>query len=150
MKCVALLLTGAGLLGMAASSEGAALGRSLGATHSLGSSYYGLGAAPPSYFSGESVPAYTSAPQTKSGLRIDQVLNGSVAQQAKLHAGEIIISVGTTRTQSFAELQQALAASKNGVVYVTYLDPTSNKVATAELKPVDGKIGVAVSPVDLP
>jgi hypothetical protein len=111
--------------------------------YSVRGGYY---AAPTSYAIPADVPA---DPQTSEwGLKITDVLDGS-AKKADLRVGDIILGVGPTQTQSFEELQSALAASK-GQVDIVFINAESRKVEKLPVTPVNGKIGVAVSPVTVP
>jgi hypothetical protein len=90
-------------------------------------------------------PAYA----TQWGLKIDQVSDGGAAEKAKLRPGDVIVGVGTTRTQTFPELQQALLAN-SGIVDVTFVNVENKKVEKTHVAIANGKMGVAVTPVDLP
>jgi len=90
----------------------------------------------------------TPQPAPQGGLRIDDVVPGGAAKKADLRRGDVIIGVGTTRTQSFEELQKALAAN-SGNLEIVFLNPESRKMEKASVTPVDGKIGVMVVPVML-
>jgi hypothetical protein len=96
------------------------------------------------------IPAdMASDPQTSQwGLKITDVLDGS-AKKADLRVGDVILGVGQTQTQSFEELQSALAASR-GPVDVVFINAESRKVEKLPVTPVNGKIGVAVNPVPVP
>ena len=136
-------------------------GFGLGVATGLGVGYWlspaGYGYVPYSVRSGyyapanDVIPAYTDVPASGSssewGLQITNLLDGS-AKNAKLATGDIIIGVGQTRTQSFEDLQAALAANK-GPVDIVFINAESRKVEKLPVTPVDGKIGVAVSPVTL-
>ena len=82
------------------------------------------------------------------GLLIDDVVAGGAAKKADLRKGDVIIGVGTTRTQSFEDLQKALA-SNTGNLEVVFLNAENRKMEKAKVTPVDGKIGVAVVPITL-
>jgi len=90
----------------------------------------------------------TQPPVMNWGLRIDEVVPGGAAKKADLRKGDVIIGVGTTRTQSFEELQKALSAG-SGNLEVVFLNSENRKMEKARVTPVDGKIGVAVVPVSL-
>jgi len=93
---------------------------------------------------------YTTTTQpaaTQWGLLIDEVVPGGAAKKADLHRGDVIIGVGTTRTQTFEELQKALSGS--GSLEVVFLNAENRKMEKVRLTPVDGKIGVAVVPATL-
>lgn len=92
----------------------------------------------------ESTPA--RAVNAEYGLQIMEISDGGSAKKAQLRVGDVILSVDKTRTQSFEELQQALAAAK-GQTDIVFLNGESKKVEKLPLTPVDGKIGVAVVPV---
>jgi len=95
------------------------------------------------------IPTYTDAPvsvtSSEWGLKITDLLDGT-AKKADLRTGDVIIGVGQTRTQTFEELQAALAASK-GPVDIVFINAETRKVEKLPVTPVDGKIGVAVSTV---
>ncbi|MCE9533071.1 MAG: PDZ domain-containing protein [Planctomycetes bacterium] len=93
------------------------------------------------------VPASASV-NAPTGMRITNVYEGS-AKKVKLQEGDIITSVGSTQTQTFEELQRALAAT-NSEVEVAFIKGTTMKSERTRLTPVNGKIGVAVTPVYLP
>jgi hypothetical protein len=84
----------------------------------------------------------------ESGLRITDIIDGGTAKTADLRAGDVILGVGKTRTRTFEELQKALAASKDEVDIV-FINGENGKVEKLPVKPVDGKIGVAVVPIQL-
>ena len=86
-------------------------------------------------------------PGSESGLKITDLYDGS-AKKADLRAGDVILGVGKTRTRTFEELQAALAESK-GDVDLIFLNSENGKVEKLPLKPLDGKIGVGVIPVNL-
>jgi S1-C subfamily serine protease len=81
------------------------------------------------------------------GLQVTDVLEGT-ARKAGMRAGDVIVNVGSARTQSFEELQQALGASR-GPTEISFVNGYSRKVEKLTVTPVDGKIGVAVVPVAL-
>ena len=85
--------------------------------------------------------------QYEYGLQVSNVLDGA-AKKANLQTGDIILGIGKTRTQSFEELQQALADSK-GPTEVVFINHENKKVEKLAITPVDGKIGVAVDPIDV-
>ncbi len=134
-------------------------GFGLGVATGLGLGYWfspgGYGYIPYSVRSGYDVdpnsyviPTYSDVPATVSsewGLQITDLLDGS-AKKADLRTGDIIVGVGQTRTQSFEELQSALAAAK-GQVDIVFINAESRKVEKLPVTPVNGKIGIAVSPV---
>lgn len=84
---------------------------------------------------------------TETGLKITELLVGP-AKAANLRAGDIILGVGPTRTQTFEELQKALAASTDKTEIV-FINGDDKKVEKIPLVPNNGKIGVAVVPVNL-
>ena len=89
-----------------------------------------------------------SQPSTPQyGLFINEVLPNGVAKKADLRPGDIIVGVGTTRTQSFEELQKAVSAGGN--LEVVFLNHENRKMEKVKMTPVDGKIGVAVTAVTL-
>jgi len=81
------------------------------------------------------------------GLRITEVFDGP-AKKADLRAGDVILGVGKTRTQSFEELQLALAAA-GGETDLVFINNENKKVEKIPIKPEQGKIGVAVMPTEL-
>lgn len=102
------------------------------------------------------VPAYPNSPNddpsmnpsqtgSESGLQITEVLDGP-AKQGHLRAGDIILGIGPTQTQTFDELQNALSASK-GKVEVVFINHESKNVEKLPITPVNGKLGVAVVPI---
>ena len=113
--------------------------RYYGANSFFAPSYSTLSGAP----NGTQMPA---TPQGEWGLKITDVLDGA-AKKADLRPGDVILGVGTTRTQTFEELQQALAAS-NKPVDIVFINSESKKVEKLSVTPVNGKIGVAVISVD--
>jgi len=78
------------------------------------------------------------------GLQITQVFDGG-AKKAALHPGDVILSVGKTRTESFEALQVALVGAKE--VEIVFLNHESKKVEKLPVKVDDNKIGVEVIPV---
>ncbi|MCE9531737.1 MAG: PDZ domain-containing protein [Planctomycetes bacterium] len=107
------------------------------------------------------VVAESAQPQTRSlaqvsasfnaqmGLEITMVLDAGAAKKANLKAGDIITSVASIRTQTFEELQRALAAA-DSEVDLTFINASTKKADKTKITPKDGKIGVAVVPVNLP
>ena len=63
-------------------------------------------------------------------------------------AGDVIVLVGAARTQSFEELTRALGAAR-GPTEISFVNGFNQKVEKLTVRPVDGKIGVAVVPVAL-
>jgi membrane-associated protease RseP (regulator of RpoE activity) len=109
-------------------------------------------AADPAY---PAIPAYPNTPNGdprmkppaavgETGLRITDVLDGP-AKKAELRAGDIILGIGETRTQTFEELQSALAASK-GKVEVVFINGENKNVEKLPVTPVNNKLGIAVVP----
>jgi len=99
---------------------------------------------------GPAIPDDASAPPIapgETGQRITDVTDGP-AKSADLRPGDVILGVGKTRTQTFEELQAALAAAK-GEVDIVFINGEDGKVEKLPVKPVDGKIGIAVVPVPL-
>ena len=92
--------------------------------------------------------AATTTTTMPAGMRISEVLEGA-AKKANLHVGDIITAVGSTKTQTFDELQRALASSM-GEVELTYMTPGSDKPEKTKITPMNGKIGVAVLPTMMP
>ena len=79
---------------------------------------------------------------TESGLRITELFDGA-AKKASLREGDVILSIGKVRTQTFEELVNVLALVTSPVE-VTYLAGGSGKTEKVVITPVDGKIGVSV------
>jgi hypothetical protein len=92
--------------------------------------------------------AYGQQQPSEYGLKITDIYDGP-AKTADLRAGDVILGLGETRTQSFEELQQALATAK-GPTEIVFLNGESHKVEKLPITPTDGKIGVAVVPTALP
>jgi membrane-associated protease RseP (regulator of RpoE activity) len=99
------------------------------------------------------LPAYPNAPNgdpsmypqqtgSETGMQITEVMDGP-AKKADLRVGDIILGIGQTRTQTFEELQDALAASK-GKVEIVFINHESKNVEKLPITPVDSKLGVAV------
>jgi hypothetical protein len=88
------------------------------------------------------------ATPTESGLRITQVVDDGPAKAAELRPGDIIIAVGDVRVRTFEELQSALAQAK-GETNIIFINGESGKTERLPVTPADGKLGVAVIPVDL-
>jgi hypothetical protein len=84
----------------------------------------------------------------ETGLQITEVLEGGTAKQADFRAGDVILGVGKNRTRTFEELKAALAASKDDVDII-FINGEDGKVEKLPVKPIEGKIGVAVVPVQL-
>ena len=89
-----------------------------------------------------------TVPTAHWGLRVEEVTAGGAAQKADLRKGDIIIGIGKTRTETFEELQHALAVSK-GTVEMTFHNTESNRMEKIRITPNNGKIGVSVVPVEL-
>ncbi len=81
---------------------------------------------------------------SESGLQITEVMDGP-AKDGKLQVGDIILGIGPTQTQTFDELQSALAASK-GKVEVVFINHENKNVEKLPITPINGKLGVAVVP----
>ncbi len=81
---------------------------------------------------------------SESGLQITDLTDGP-AKKAQLHVGDIILGIGQTRTQTFDQLQSALAAAK-GQAEVVFINNESKNVEKLPVTPVDGKLGIAVVP----
>lgn len=79
----------------------------------------------------------------ESGLRITGLKDGGVAKQVDLRVGDVILGVGSTRTQTFEELQAALAAAKDDTEII-FINGENGKVEKLPIRPVEGKIGVGV------
>ena len=101
------------------------------------------------------IPSYYGTPvesgQTPSGewgLEVTDITDGP-AKAADLRKGDIILGVGDTRTQTLSELQSALAATR-GQVELVFINGQSKNVEKLPIMPNNGKIGVAVQPVDVP
>ena len=103
----------------------------------------------PYYYQSQRIPVIESVEvvPTQSALRITDIYDGA-AKRAALREGDVIVSVGKTRVQTFNELALTLA-NVTGPVEVTYLQAGTNKVEKTMVTPVDGKIGVGVVPVDV-
>lgn len=84
-----------------------------------------------------------------TGMKITEVFDNGAARKTGLKKGDIITAVGSTRTQSLEELQQALAAA-NGPVEVSYFNGMTMKAEKTMVTPKDGRIGVFVEPAYLP
>jgi hypothetical protein len=97
---------------------------------------------PPSS-SGSSAPERSGAGATESGLRITNVTESGVAKQVDLRAGDVILGVGEKRTQTFEELQAALAAATDETDII-FINGENGQVERLPIKPVNGKIGVSV------
>jgi len=65
-----------------------------------------------------------------------------------LRVGDVIVGVGNTRTQTFAELQAALAAVKEEIDII-FINGENGEVEKLPIKPIDGKIGASVVSQDL-
>ena len=89
----------------------------------------------------------TTATASEWALRIDKVIDGP-AKKADLREGDVIMGVGQTRTQTLAELQQALASAR-GQVDVVFLNKDSQKIEKVQVTPDNGKLGIEVHPVDV-
>jgi len=89
----------------------------------------------------------TTATASEWALRIDKVMDGP-AKKADLREGDVIMGVGQTRTQTLAELQQALAAAR-GQVDIVFLNKESQKIEKVQVTPDNGKLGIEVHPVDV-
>jgi len=108
---------------------------------------------------GASISAYPDSPYgpdgtpipVEAGLQITDIYDGP-AKTADLRKGDIILGVGQTRTQTFAELQKALADAKpddKGKVEIVFVNSENRKIEKIPVAPVGGKLGVAVQPVDV-
>lgn len=82
------------------------------------------------------------------GMKVLQVTQGSIAKDADLREGDIILGVGNTRVKNFEELRDALAAA-TGQVDIVFVNVETGKLERLPITPVNGKIGVAVAPVEL-
>jgi membrane-associated protease RseP (regulator of RpoE activity) len=91
-------------------------------------------------------PAPTKLASVATGLQIRDVIADGAASKSHLRRGDIITAVGSRRTETFEDLQQALNAS-NGTVEVTFVNMGTMKTETTLVTPEDGKIGVTVVPV---
>ena len=107
--------------------------------------YYGSGYYNdyPYYNSGTYIAPATYAVNAPGGMQITEVTDDGAAKKAALRAGDIITSVGGSRTDSFEALQSALANAK-GEVEVAFLNGANMKPEKTRLTPRNGKIGVAV------
>jgi len=93
------------------------------------------------------VTTTTTATANEWALRIDKVMDGP-AKKADLREGDVIMGVGQTRTQTLAELQQALASAR-GQVDIVFINKESNKIEKVQVTPDNGKLGIEVHPVDV-
>jgi len=91
----------------------------------------------------------SNSTSTSMGLRLSDIEKDRAAKLAGLREGDIITSVGSTRTQNAEELQQALSKAK-GEVEITVLTVPSMKSETIKVRPVDGKLGASVTAVAVP
>jgi len=89
----------------------------------------------------------TTATASEWALKIDKVMDGP-AKKADLREGDVIMGVGQTRTQTLAELQQALAAAR-GQVDIVFLNKESQKIEKVQVTPDNGRLGIEVHPVDV-
>jgi hypothetical protein len=80
-------------------------------------------------------------------LKITKVMDGP-AKKADLREGDVIMGVGQTRTQTLAELQQALATAR-GQVDIIFLNKETQKIEKVQVTPDNGKLGIEVFPVDV-
>ncbi len=96
----------------------------------------------------QGLPNQQLAPTGEYGLQITQLFDGP-AKTGQLRSGDIILGIGQTRTQTFAELQQALAANSGKQAEVVFVNSESKKIEKLPVTAVDGKIGVEVLPVDV-
>jgi S1-C subfamily serine protease len=90
----------------------------------------------------------STPPATEYGLAISRVLDGSAAAKAGLRAGDILLSIGADRVQSFDEMVAALAKAA-GNVDVIFVNGESGQTERMPVTPAGGKLGVAVEPVPL-
>lgn len=102
----------------------------------------------PSYYGAPADPAEPIPASNEWGLQITDVTDGP-AKTADLRKGDIILGVGQVRTQTLDELQKALAATR-GQTDIVFINGESKNVEKLPITPKDGKIGIAVQPVDLP
>lgn len=93
-------------------------------------------------------PSQNNSAPSESGLRIDELVDGGVAKDVDLRPGDVIVGVGKIRVQTFEELKLALSLA-NGEVDIVFINGESGKLERLPLTPNEGKIGVAVVPVEL-
>jgi len=91
------------------------------------------------------VPADVSGRET--GMQITDVFDYGGAKSANLRAGDIILGVGKTRTQSLEALQAALVGVSD--TEIVFINKDNNRVEKMPIKVDNGKIGVEVVPVTL-
>jgi membrane-associated protease RseP (regulator of RpoE activity) len=91
-------------------------------------------------------PSTTGGP---TGMKITNLIADGAAAKGSLRNGDIILSVGTTRTSNFDELRSALS-SVNGTADIVFINGENGKLEKLPIKVADGKIGVAVQEVQLP
>jgi hypothetical protein len=92
-------------------------------------------------------PATTGGP---TGMKITSLIEDGTAAKGSLRVGDIILSVGTTRTSTFDELRSALGTVNNNQADVVFINGENGKLEKLPIKVADGKIGVAVQEVQLP
>jgi hypothetical protein len=101
-------------------------------------------------------PSYVAAPVAtipaeiagrEYGLQITEVFDGGGAKNANMRAGDVILGVGKTRTDSLEALQAALVGVAQADV--VFVNRDNNRVERMPVKVDNGRIGVAVEPVML-
>jgi PDZ domain len=90
-------------------------------------------------------PAMTSGP---TGMKITSLVEDGTAAKGSLRVGDIILSVGTTRTSNFDELRSALGSVNEADI--AFINGENGKLEKLPIKVANGKIGVAVQEVQLP
>jgi len=103
----------------------------------------------PSYYGAPVDTTVPSQPASEEwGLQITELMEGP-AKIADLRKGDIILGVGQVRTQTLGELQKILAETR-GQAEIVFINGESKNVEKLPVTPKEGKIGIAVTPVDLP
>ncbi len=91
-------------------------------------------------------PQMTGGP---TGMKITSLVENGTAAKGSLRVGDIILSVGTTRTSNFDELRSALAGV-NDKADIVFINGENSKLEKLPITVDNGKIGVAVQEVQLP
>jgi S1-C subfamily serine protease len=82
------------------------------------------------------------------GLQVTYLAEGGGAARAGIAVGDILISIGGERVQSFDEMVAAIARA-GGTVEVLLARAETLEAEKVALVPVGGKCGVAVEPVEI-
>lgn len=85
----------------------------------------------------QSVPTSTD----DGGVQLVEVTKGAAADAAGLRAGDVILSFGTVRTHTFAELRDAVQ-QVNGPVKVVFINGENGQTEYLTIEPEEGLIGV--------